>query len=336
MRLLNKEEYTLFESILGSTQDGLLRSLNTLLTEYYGEDKVIATEDYLIAIGEQPIGLVAHMDTVHKIPVQDLFYDREKNVMWSPQGLGADDRAGVYSMIEILRHGYKPTLILTTDEEIGALGASALVRDYPEPPCELNFLIELDRRGGNDCVFYDCDNESFETYIENYGFETAWGSFSDISYICPAWKIAGVNLSIGYYSEHTDRETLYIDKMFGTTDRVCSIIENVKPEDKFIYVQAEKHYNFTSYDMGYTDHYGYGYSAYSRAKKLEEREEVCWGCVGIFGKDEVTRVPDNNDAVYCGDCYAKYYTSCIDCNTDFEDRVKVHLKCPTCREVLTA
>lgn len=332
MRVFNKEEYSLFESIVSSTQEGILRSMGTLLGEYYGQDKVIYTREYIVAIGDTPIGIVAHMDTVHTTPVLDLLYDREKNLMWSPQGIGADDRAGVYGMIEILRRGHRPTLILTTDEECGALGASALVRDYPQPPCELNFLIELDRRGSNDCVFYDCDNEDFEMYIENYGFKTAWGSFSDISYICPAWKIAGVNLSIGYYSEHTDKEILNVSEMFDTLDRVCAIIDNVLPEDKFRYVPAADSFRnwYGGYDVGYSDIYGsYGTA---KAHSYDDREVVCWGCVGVFARDEVISVSDNKDALYCGDCYAKNYTTCIVCKDDFEDRHKVHLKCPKCRE----
>lgn len=332
MRKLNVEEYRLFESIVSATQEGILSSMTVLLREHYGDNNVISTPDYIIAKGDIPVGIVAHMDTVHRTPVQELFYDREKNVLWSPEGIGADDRAGVYSMIEILRTGLKPTLILTTDEECGAIGASALVSDFKDAPCKLNFLIELDRRGEDDCVFYDCDNEDFSKYIEQFGFKTQWGSFSDICYICPGWKIAGVNLSIGYDDEHTKFERLYLNHMFSTIDKVCNILRFVDHEkDVFEFIQATPYTGYGSFLGGSTGSfskiYGYNKNAYG-----DEEEEICWDCLGIFTKDELKIINSENCAVYCKDCYNRLYTECYDCGEPFRDPHKLHLKCENCRE----
>lgn len=329
-RLLNKQEYSLFESILSSTQEGIKDSMKVLLEEYYGTDNLIATDEYIVAMGTVPIAIVAHMDTVHREPVKELFYDKEKNVMWSPEGIGADDRAGIYSMIEILRRGYTPTLILTTDEEVGGRGAAKLIADLSSPPCQLNYIVELDRRGFDDCVFYDCDNEEFEDYIEDFGFKTNWGSFSDISYICPAWRIAGVNLSIGYEDEHTYSERLYVDAMFNTISKVCNMFDALDyDKDKFIYIKSETYFRGYGYDYSGCDNlfeaYGYG------SVTPTEKEEICWDCLGVFKKEEVEILKDNGDATYCKDCYNKRYTTCIDCGTPFEDILKVHLKCNNCR-----
>ena len=98
------------------------------------EYKVIATKQYILAEGELPVCLVAHLDTVEKKPPTDIYFDKEQGVMWSPQLLGADDRAGVYAIIQIIEAGYKPHVIFTTDEEIGALGAQKLIEDFPECP----------------------------------------------------------------------------------------------------------------------------------------------------------------------------------------------------------
>lgn len=337
-RILSKEEKDLFESILGSSQAGLMNSLIKLLPDIYGEDKMIITEDYIMALGDIPLGLVAHMDTVHAVPVQDLFHDQEKNIFWSPQGLGADDRAGVYAMIEILRRGHRPTLILTTDEEKGGIGAGKLVSDFPkEAPCTMNFLIELDRRGSEDCVFYDCENPDFETYIEDYGFRTSWGSFSDISVLCPVWGMAGVNLSIGYYNEHTKHEFLSINDMFATIDKVCNLMDDFKEEDKFEYIESKKSaYGYE--DSWYTPMTGTeryltslacGYNDYSGLASGEE--ELCWGCLATFEKEML--VP-YGDGQYCGDCFSEYFTTCVECKSSFEDRSKTHLQCEKCREVL--
>ena len=89
---------------------------------------VLETKDYICAEGVIPIALVAHMDTVFFKPATTIYYDRQKNTMWSPMGLGADDRAGVFAIIQILQSGLRPHIIFTTDEEKGCLGAEALAK----------------------------------------------------------------------------------------------------------------------------------------------------------------------------------------------------------------
>jgi hypothetical protein len=180
---------------------------------------VIVTRKYLVAVGDIPIALVSHMDTVFKVPVRNLYYDKQKNVLWSPQGLGADDRAGVFSIIKIIQSGLRPSIILTTDEEVGGIGAHSLSRRKCPIP-GLKYMIELDRRGTDDCVFYDCYNPEFTEYVETFGFKEQWGSFSDISFLMSAWSICGVNLSIGYRDEHSVSETLHVDDMFSTIEKV--------------------------------------------------------------------------------------------------------------------
>lgn len=190
------------------TQEALRKSLVNVLKKHY--TNVIATKEYVMAQGETPIALVAHLDTVFSYGKRKIYYDQEAQVIWSPHGLGADDRAGVFAILQIIQHGFRPTVIFTTDEELGCLGADQLVLDYPEPPWPINYIVQLDRQGANDCVFYNCNNPKFEKYIEEFGFVSDFGSFSDISSICPTWGIAGVNLSIGYINEHTLQETLHV------------------------------------------------------------------------------------------------------------------------------
>ena len=188
-------------------------------------DNVIVTKDYIIAIGNIPIALIAHMDTVFKIPVSDLYYDQKKGVLWSPEGLGADDRAGIFAIIKILQDGLRPSVILTTGEEDGGVGACAICDKYPECPIPgLKYLIQLDRHGSNDCVFYDCYCPEFVDYVESFGFCERWGSFTDISFLMPEWQIVGVNLSIGYEDEHSRTEILNIGPLFDTIRKVKNML----------------------------------------------------------------------------------------------------------------
>ena len=185
---------------------------------------------YIIAEGDLPVCLCAHIDTVFSHLPETFYYDQEKSVLWSPQGLGADDRAGNYAIIELLEKGHKPSIILTDEEEKGGLGAEALIKKFPECPFEdCRAIIQLDRQGKKDAVYYDCDNKDFEKLIISYGFTTAWGTFTDISIIAPQWKIAAVNLSVGYYNEHSVIETLntrHLDSTISKLDRMLKDCEN--------------------------------------------------------------------------------------------------------------
>ena len=100
MRVLSEKDYRLFERLVSLTEKEMVRAMSQYLKDKYDKN-VIITKDYIIAIGDIPIALVAHMDTVFKTPVSDLYYDQRKGVLWSPEGLGADDRAGIFAIIKI-------------------------------------------------------------------------------------------------------------------------------------------------------------------------------------------------------------------------------------------
>lgn len=157
MRVMSNSDYRLFRSLASLKQESLRKNLISIMKRKY--DKIHITKDFIYAIGDIPVTLVAHMDTVFPSPPGNIYYDKEAGVMWSPDGLGADDRAGVFAILKIIQAGYKPSVIFTTDEEKGALGADMLSILFPEPVTETKYVIQLDRRGTSDCVFYECEND---------------------------------------------------------------------------------------------------------------------------------------------------------------------------------
>lgn len=198
---------------------------------------VYNTDAYILAEGTLPICLVAHLDTVFAKTPSEIYYDKKMQVLWSPQGLGADDRAGVYAILEILEAGYRPSIIFTMAEEKGGLGAKQLVKDMPDCPLVgLKAIIQLDRQGKDDCVFYDCDNDDFTKFIESFGFNTDIGSYSDISFIAPVWGVAAVNLSVGYVDEHSYSERLFIEALEETIYKVKEILGHSIPMQHYAYI----------------------------------------------------------------------------------------------------
>lgn len=206
---------------------------------------------YIYAEGNIPVILVAHVDTVHKHLPRQIYYDRKYRVLWSPDGLGADDRAGVLAILQLIKKGYRPYVLFTDGEEKGGWGAFEAAEQL-DPP-NVYMIIEFDRRGSNDAVYYACDCPELEEYIQSYGFEKAVGTFSDISVLCPAWGIAGVNLSTGYYNAHSKAEYLKLDELERNISRVAEMLEN-PPKELFEYREAYFAYGYSGY--GTADEYG--------------------------------------------------------------------------------
>lgn len=218
---------------------------------------------FLYAAGNIPVMLVAHLDTVHTENVREFYISNMGNIT-SPQGIGGDDRCGVYAILDLIsRTDYRPYILFAEDEEIGCIGSGKFAEKVDKYKPNVNFIIEIDRKGSNDAVYYDCDNPEFEEFISSYGFETEWGSYSDIAEIAPAMGVAAVNLSSGYYKAHTTDEYISMIDLNNTIGRIEQIIADVADgkTKKYEYIEAvyaSKYYGKGLYDGWYND-YDYDY-----------------------------------------------------------------------------
>lgn len=320
MRTMVNKDVQLLEQIVSLKQPVLLKTMTTLLEKHY--NRVVMTRDYVFAEGDIPVALVAHLDTVFKRPPEEVYYDRQKGVIWSPDGLGADDRAGVFAIVKILERGLRPHIIFTTDEEVGGIGASNLVRMESTCPFkELKYIIELDRQGTNDCVFYDCDNRDFVRYVERFGFIESWGSYSDIVELCPAWGVAGVNLSIGYRNEHSVSETLHVNPLLSTIAKVCNMLKDAKNAQKFDWVPSKYYYSYLS-KMGLAAAgaaYGMNFEDEWWMEGLQD-PVICEVCGKTYDEYETfpVKARDGSTVYYCGDCIIDRVEWCEECNEAFE------------------
>lgn len=220
------------------SQPQLKHYLNNILKETHPE--VINQDGFLYAQGTFPVLLVAHLDTVHeKLPVE-IMYTSENNILSSPQGIGGDDRCGVYMILEIIKH-FNCSVLFCEDEEKGGIGAEKFTEAKFTKDLNFNYIIEFDRKNANDAVFYDCDNPEFEDFITEDGFyKTAWGTFSDISILAPHLGCAAVNLSCGYYNAHTTAEYINLTEMNHSIVAAERILMRTTEADKFEYIEAPR------------------------------------------------------------------------------------------------
>lgn len=207
----------------------------------YTHKTVMQDDGFVYAKGSLPILLVAHMDTVHKELPHTIMYNSKTQSMSSPNGIGGDDRCGIYMVLEVVKK-FNCSVLFTEDEEVGGVGAEKFAKTNLAKELKFNYMIEFDRQGSNDAVFYDCDNPEFEAFITKEFYKSAWGSFSDISVIAPVIGCAAVNLSCGYYKAHTKDEYVILPEMEKSIEAACAILERTTETDKFEYIEAEYAY----------------------------------------------------------------------------------------------
>lgn len=226
------------------TQKEMKAFLGKELKKYY--KTVISHDGFLYARGNMNVCLTSHMDTVYKeVPKE---FECVNGVLSSPQGIGGDDRCGIYMILKLLERGYKPSIIFCEDEEIGCIGAGKFARHKDlceEIGGDCHYIIELDRKGSEDAVFYDCDNADFTKWIiEKTGYKEKVGTCSDISTLCPATGIAGVNFSCGYYNEHRGKEEyVVLDELENTLEMVTRLLQE-ETKEPFEYIECDYGFGF--------------------------------------------------------------------------------------------
>ena len=215
-------------------------------------------DGWLYKAGTFPVLLVAHLDTVHKETPRKIV--EKKGKLSSPQGIGGDDRCGVYMILEIIKKYDCPVLFLE-DEEIGCVGAEKFIKTKvcKKLRGSFNYIIELDRKGKTDAVFYELDNAEFEDFITEKYWKSDWGSFTDICVIAPELDCAAVNLSCGYYKQHTKEEYIVLAEMEQNIKEVCKLLARTDEEQKFEWKELPISYKGSAYDWykyGYGNDYG--------------------------------------------------------------------------------
>ena len=164
-----------FEDICKMTQKEVKAYMKSyLVSQKYN---VVDMDGFLYAKGTVPVLLVAHMDTVHKVQCKNIINLNGR--MSSPQGIGGDDRCGVFMIMNVVKE-LNCSVLLCEDEEIGGVGArkftdatyKATDEDGKEVTesyidnLDVNYMVEFDRRGNNDAVFYRCDNRDFIDFVD--------------------------------------------------------------------------------------------------------------------------------------------------------------------------
>lgn len=252
----NQTNFPEFVNICKMSAKKLKQYLCGVMKMTYKEENTIIGDGYIYCRGNIPVLLTAHMDTVHKELIKDYYEDVQTDedgntthTISSPQGIGGDDRCGIYAILKIIESGYIPYVLFCEEEEVGGIGSAKFCKTkYITELSNLKFLIELDRANANDLVFYSNANQDWIDWIEDEtNWKKSWGTFSDISHLSPACEISSVNLSCGYYKAHTVYEYVIIEELLETIEMTKHLLDASKKVEAFVY--EERKYNTRYYGM---------------------------------------------------------------------------------------
>lgn len=179
------------------------------------------------------------------------------------QGLGADDKNGIFICLELLKKFDVMKVAFFVGEEVGCKGSRAVDLDFFK---DCRFIVEPDRRGGEDLITemsvgkVCSDDFIAATGYKEFGYKFARGTITDVGELVERGVgISCLNLSCGYYNAHTDEEITVLDELENCLALVNNIVENCTDVYPFKY---EPH-NYG----GYSGRYGYsgyrgGYGSY--------------------------------------------------------------------------
>jgi hypothetical protein len=247
-------------------------SLLGVIQEHLGDGETDGV-NYLFYPSGSPLLLQAHIDSLADYGDKYKLLG-SKNILTANGILGADDRAGVFALIEIrarciARKLTIPSLLFTNFEESGGRGMEEFLKTVSVDDFKhINLAIAIDRRGCNDYVSYVSLEKEVEKYIERFGFISAHGSYSDIKEFSEMTLIPSVNLSAGYYAQHTKMERLHIDELYLTINRVISMIR-----EPILNLYKCKKKSYTS-SYNHWDGEGWDYETRSWVKKDKKIREV--------------------------------------------------------------
>lgn len=186
---------------------------------------------------------VAHVDTVHRKEGANKI--RQTPTYWYADGaaLGADDGAGVAMLMHLMHSGVPAYYVFTQGEECGGIGATHLAKHDAKLLAEFDRAIAFDRRGIDSVITHQgrgrCCSDAFGEALSNAlnedmtlmylpdstGVYTDTAEFIEVIPEC-------TNISVGYYSEHSDKESLDIIHFQALAERVAKIDWDSLPTDR--------------------------------------------------------------------------------------------------------
>jgi len=203
--------------------------------------------------------LAAHMDQVQRNHSKDFKVFEHNDIVFayssksmSQQGLGADDKNGIFVCLECLRKYDVLKVAFFVGEEVGCQGSGNVDLEFFK---DCRFIVQPDRKGGHDLITdMFCGDVCSDDFVkalgaEQFGYKHDSGSITDVGELVERGVgISCLNLSCGYYDAHTDEEVTSLSELENCLNFVEHIIETCTDVYHFEYDYAG-YYSYGRYGL---------------------------------------------------------------------------------------
>ena len=213
--------------------------------------------------------IVAHMDQVQDKHSKDFIaYEAEDIIIgFSPkrreqQGLGADDKCGIWIGLKCLQKFEALKLAFFVGEEVGCKGSGQAEMDFFS---DCRFVIEPDRKGAEDLITQIgwtplCSDDFLKDIgFKKFGYKETDGMMTDIEALKDnGLAISCINLSCGYYKPHTDQEFVYkpaLSNCLAFIEHIIKTCTKVYPHVDMTSQYERENYYYDVYDDYYSEIY---------------------------------------------------------------------------------
>lgn len=264
-------------------------------------------EDQIYSIKEGKPIFCAHLDQVSTMPISEITVNKGK--IKGDGNLGADDKNGVWVLLQLLRkYSDDMSFIFSTGEETVTQCdiADLLKKKKDEIVGKIPFGIVFDRRGGGDIVGENNDycvkefEDDLHAVLGDLEYSPCIGLFSDADAL--SQYISCVNLSCGFHMAHTEKEYTVIAELYNALAAGEKIIKEVSG----------------FYDKPVVSNFWYGTKSYQSAYSGYYDDDMysvwyCPICEDIAIEDYIDDLDNEGDYI-CIKCYSKlhYHGECYD------------------------
>lgn len=200
-----------------------------------------------------------HTDSVHrKAGIQTVHYNPLDDKFSTTDGscLGGDDNSGTYVLLEMLRAEVPGLYIFHRAEEVGGCGSSWIAKNSADMLANYDRAIAFDRKDVSSIITHQgskrgCSEKFSKDLAEKLGMNhrsDSTGSFTDTANYDHIISEC-TNISVGYFSAHSARETQLLDYIIKLKDAFIRIDCEALVTDRDANAPVE-------YNMG--GYYGYG------------------------------------------------------------------------------
>ena len=186
--------------------------------------------------------ICAHMDQVQKQHSKDFTVIQTGDVIFgyspsdkSQQGLGADDKNGLWIALQLLAELDSLKCAFFVEEESGCVGSNYVDLSFFS---DVRFCLQADRKTGKDLITKIngdiCSTEFIEAMdYKTYGDKPTSGLTTDVGTLSRRGVgVSCINISCGYYHPHTDHECTVWSELLNALDfarHICTTCTSVYP-----------------------------------------------------------------------------------------------------------